>query len=268
MSFAAKRVGVWLALAAMLPLQLPATAATVTYNIVPASDPEATSRTIKTGSRIEYRITADVTSDNPSAEDNSGLAAVIVDVETDLGVAQPAATSLDPVIADNFLFPSLGTPRNDDLEGIGGAQAAFGSPITGVGQDETLIVARGFLQTPNAEGTFTVVIGDGSVANVLTADPTSVPNVVAATVEIGNGFTIITDDAAPEDPGGGNGGGTTPPIGDLSGLGAMAGFGAFMTSVAVGSMFGPWGIVMGLLVGSLIGLITLFAGSSGSSGAA
>lgn len=256
-------------LCTLLLLQAAAPAAIVVYDIVPASDPNAPSRTIQTGSRIEYMITADVLSDDPNVPDNNGLAAVIVDVQTDLGVAQPPADSLADVISENFLFPSLGTPTDDDIEQIGGSQATFATIVTGVGLDETLIVARGFLQSPDVEGTFTVTVSPDSTANVFTADGNDVPDIVAATVEVGDGFTIITDDAAPVDPGSsgdgdgtGDGDGGAAALPNLGGLGALLGMGVFGASVGIGAMFGPWGIVVGLLVGSLLGLITIFAGGA------
>ena len=98
---------------------------TVRYNIVPASSRNAQTRTIQTGTRIKYYITAEVISDESTA-DSDGLSLFTINVLTNLEVTQPEATEFDELIEDYFtLFPSLGTPAGDNIEGIGASQSTF-----------------------------------------------------------------------------------------------------------------------------------------------
>ena len=102
------RIAVLIGLLAVTLAAPLARAATVRFNIVPASNRNAQIRTIKTGSMIKYIIVVNVISDTAQT-DNAGLALFTVNVETDLGVEQAPATEFVPVVRDNFrLFPSLG----------------------------------------------------------------------------------------------------------------------------------------------------------------
>lgn len=279
---------VMLAVAALLVLPAAASAQSVIYNVVPASDESATTRTVLTGSQIQYYLYATVEPDEPGVNDNSGLAAIIINIDTDLDIEQPPVSMLSETIQDDFLFPSSGTPFEDDLLEIGGAQASFaGDPVTGLGQDVPFLVATGFFQTPNIQGTFHVRVAEDSTANVFTVDIEAPANIVPADVFVGEGFSIITDDNAQVDPGpdgdpndGGSGdpndgGGTDPNDGGGSDpndgggtiipsgtpLAAFAALGVVLAMLGIGfALFGPWGVVGALFLGSIVGLIILAGG--------
>ncbi len=246
-----------------------ARAATVRFNIVPASNRNAQIRTIKTGSMIKYFIVVSVISDT-SETDNSGLALFTVNVDTDLGVEQAPATEFVPVIRDNFrIFPSLGTPDDDNLIGVGASQNTFGgSVVTGLGQIQSQDLVKGFFQTPDVEGRFRVTIDLASAAaNVLTANFAEVGGSSAAReITVGPGFIIDTADDAEEDPGD-----EFPLFEGLNGeaqLGiAAVGIGVVLLTVIFGMLvFGPWGAALGILLGSGLGLITLFTSSAAITG--
>ena len=136
---------------------------TVRYNIVPASNRNAQTRTILTGTRIKYYITAEVISDESTA-DSDGLSLFTVNVLTNLGATQPAATEFNTLIDSYFtLFPSLGTPTSDNIDGIGASQSTFSGTrtLTGVGQAGAQDLCDGFLQAPDTQGTFSVSIDTG-----------------------------------------------------------------------------------------------------------
>ena len=245
-------------------------AATVKYNIVPASDRNARTRTIRTGTLIKYYLTAEVISDTAEA-DNSGLALFNVNVETDLTVEQPPATEFIREIFDTFtLFRSLGEAMDDDLIGIGASQSTFSTAQarTGIGQRGAQDLVSGFLQSPNVEGQFVVSVdAENSTANVLAADFAENGGVISAREIIaGPGFTIITANDAGEDPG--------DEIDAFAGLSDTLRFalggtavGIFGLAVVAGLFIaGPWGAAIGLLVGALFGLISLFFNSMTLSG--
>lgn len=270
MSHPFNRTGVLYALAFLLAGPA-AQAATVRFNVVPASNRNAQIRTIRTGSRIKYFITVDVISDSGQT-DNSGLALFNVNIETDLGIAQPSASAFVPVVRDNFrLFPSLGNSSDDDIIAIGAAQSTFGGNVViGLGQRQTQDLVEGFFQTPDSEGSFAVSIDlSGSTANVLSVDfQTSGGASAAREIIAGPGFTIITADDAEEDPGD-----DLNIFGDLPGavrLGiAGLGIGVVAVTVIIGLFIaGPWGAALALFIGAVLGLITLFAGSMMASGGA
>ena len=253
----------------LVMLGLPAAgvwAATVKYNIVPASDRNARTRTIKTGSRIKYYITAEVISETAET-DNSGLALFNINLETDLTAEQPAATEFIREIFDTFtLFRSLGEPLDDDIVGIGASQSTFNtsSAQTGIGQRGARELVSGFLQTPNVEGQYAVSIdAANSTANVLAADFAENGGTVSAReITSGPGFTIITANDAEEDPG--------DELLPFTGLPDSLRFimggtaaGIFGIAVVAGLFIaGPWGAAIGLFVGALMGLISLFFNST------
>lgn len=251
----------WLAGVALAVVSGAGQGAIITFDIVPASDQTAETRTIQTGSRIQYLLTARVTSEDPDTPDNGGLAMFSIDIETNLGVAQPPLEMFRSEIEDNFtLFPSLGTPVDDDIRQISASQDTIGGNVTaGIGLDDTIILGTGFLQSPDQEGEFTVILGDNTTGSVLVADLSSGPPFAQnARVRLGDGFRIITSDDAPVDPGLAGG---AAPGGPQSGVMAVASLGVVFTAMFLGMTFGgPWGVAIGLMVGSLIGLIMLFAG--------
>ncbi len=238
-----------------------AVATTVRYNIVPASNRTARTRTVQTGSQIEYFVTAEVLSDETEL-DSDGLSLFTVNVLTNLEVTQPAATEFIQFIRQTFtLFPSLGTPVGDNIEGIGASQSTFGSArvITGVGQSGPQELVRGFLQTPDREGTFVVSIDRNSSANVLRPNFAVSGGVRTATIEVGGGFTIITDDDAPVDPGSGGAGGGLSEEEKVAAAATSAGI--FGASTIGGLLFGgPVGAAFGMYIGSILGLLSLIFG--------
>ncbi len=180
-----------------------ATAATVRFDIAPAGGEPGDAVSAGPGDEVCYELTAIVTSDDPAASDNDGLAFFAVNVETDLGVTQSPVDELEPVIADNFpIVQSLGTPAADDVLSIGGAQNTFtGDVQTGIALGQTQVLARGRLVMPGAPGTFTVA-GPTGTANVFRVGSTTA--VDRADIETGPGFTItVTTDplagACPDD---------------------------------------------------------------------
>ena len=168
-------------------------------------------------------------------------------------------------------IPSLGTPDDDDLIGVGAAQSTFGgSVVTGLGQGQSQDLVEGFFQTPDVEGRFNVVIDlTGSAANVLSANFAEVGGSSAAReITVGPGFIIDTADDAEVDPGD-----EILLFEDLSGedrIGiAAVGIGVVLLTVIIGTLiFGPWGAALGILLGSLLGLISLFTSSTAVSGGA
>ena len=191
----------------------PASAATVTFDIVPtgAHAAGATEVVVAPGQEVPYEITASVTSDDTTAQDNNGLAFFTLTLETDLGVAQMAADKFDADIAQAFtLLAGLGTPSDDDLLEIGGGQNTFlpGAATTGVAVGQTQVLVRGRLTTPQTEDTFTISLAGSANA----FDPGSDTSVSPATVSIGPGFTIRTEEGADADS-------TPPPTVSVCGCG-------------------------------------------------
>ncbi len=240
-------------------LALPASGATVVFDIAPASSPLSSALTIQTGSDLDYVLTAVVLSDDAGQDDNSGLAGFDIDIETNLGVAQQAATSFDLVIEQNFTVGlSLGSVVGDDILQITGEQPASTDPRTGVAQGDVLELASGTLITPSTEDTFTVSISSDSLATVFKTSVSTLPNTESATVLIGEGFTITTDDDAEPDPGApGNGAGDTTTCADDVQTVIIA-TGALLLITGAGYCAGGLlGLVIGLLVGSIGGLAIL-----------
>jgi hypothetical protein len=178
-------------LGAMLLAARPAAAATVQFDIFPIGGQGGDVVVVAPGEPVSYELTALVSSDSPDEQDNNGLAFFSVTVETDLGVGQMPADALDPVIAAAFsIAQGLGTPADDDLIQIGGGQNTFveGSAAAGIALDHVQLLARGSLQTPQMEGTFTVIVRAPSPPNVL--NPGSTTRVTQANVLDTAGFTI------------------------------------------------------------------------------
>jgi hypothetical protein len=258
-----KKLTVWLLVAACVLPAAASRAATVRFNIVPASDRNARTRTILTGTRIKYYITAEVISDTAET-DNSGLALFNVNVQTDLTVAQPPVTEFIREIFNTFtLFRSLGEPREDDIIGIGASQSTFTSTsaTTGFGQRGDVALVTGFLQSPDFEGEFTVVIdAANSTANVLPADYSENGGAISAReITAGPGFTIITDDNAAEDPG--------DQLRPFEGMSDAETFAMTAASIGLAGLIivfgaivgGGWGAAIGLFMGALVGLLNLIS---------
>jgi hypothetical protein len=259
-----RKLTVWLLAAACVLPAAGSLAATVRYNIVPASDRNARTRTILTGTPIKYYITAEVISDTAEA-DNSGLALFNINVETDLTVEQPPATEFIRDIFNTFtLFRSLGQPSDDDIIGIGASQSTFTptSATTGIGQRGNVELVTGLLQSPDFEGEFTVVIdAANSTANVLPADYSENGGSISAReITAGPGFTIITDNNGQQDPG--------DQIQPFQGMSDAERFAITAGSIGLAGLIivlgaligGGWGAAIGLFMGALVGLLSLIFG--------
>lgn len=189
------RLPIWL----VLMLAGPASAATVTFEMVPVGGSAGDEVVVAPGTEVAYELTATVTSDDSASSDNDGLAFFSVTVETDLGVTQIPADEFDSVIAQAFPFvQSLGRADDDDILEIGGGQNTFspGSATTGLGVGQAQLLARGRLITPTSEGTFTIT--PTASANVF--DPGSDTSVSVADSVVATGFTIRTQEGAGTDP--------------------------------------------------------------------
>lgn len=149
-----------IALALVALLAPSSRAAIVTYDV------RATSGTsVAPGETVDYEITCVV-----DTGDNLGLSLFNVHLETDLGVEQNPASSFNSLIASAFpLFPSLGTPRDDDVLAIGAAQG-LANFVTGIGQNGAQVLVVGTLVTPQAPGTFAVRIRQNSTGSVVRPD--------------------------------------------------------------------------------------------------
>jgi hypothetical protein len=172
-----------------------ASAATARFDVVPSQDGSTTAVTVEPGAQIEYWITVEVTSDDPTGPDSDGLAIFQVDISTDLGVTQQPATAFDPAIAAAFTqFTQFGVVSDDDVDGIGAGQNTFdeASIQTGVGQSGPQTLVHGNLIAPQTEGQYTVLTANAS-ANVLPlGGGTPVPS---ATTTSGPGFTVTVQSA-------------------------------------------------------------------------
>jgi len=253
----------------------PAAGATVVFDVAPASSPLSSSLTVQAGSEVDYILTVVVLSDDPDQEDNSGLASFETAIETNLGLPQGVLSSFDSLIEENFTVGlSLGIAQNDDIVQITGQQPESTSPQTGVAQDDVLVLAEGTLTTPSLAGTYTVRVSSDSTATVFKTDYASLPNTESATVLIGGGFTITTES--------GSSSGSTVSADSSSGTSTstaediqkiVLATGALLVVMGLGYWLGgPLGFIIGLFLGSIVGLAILgvnpATSTSGSSSSA
>ena len=180
-------------------ISLRAFAATVVFDVVPVADLADGKIVVTPGEQVAYQLTALVKSDDADTVDNNGLVYFNVSIQTDSGIVQAAMASFKTLIAESFtLFPSLGTPTDDDILGISGRQDLDNARDVVTEVAQTLqVLGGGVLNTPTTEETFTVKVGNDSIANVLEADSTQ--NTMAVTVEIGDGFVISTGGSTDDD---------------------------------------------------------------------
>lgn len=256
------------ACAAVAIAGVPAQAATFVIDILFTDEPDATTLTVETGSRVAYTVVGQVFSDDDTVLDNDGLGGLVFIILTDLGVEQPPADAIDPAVALVLAFAtSTGLPDDDDLIEIGGALFDLTNPTTGLALDGPQTLATGELVMPDVEGSFRVMISMDGQANVLVAqDDLSLPFLLdEATFEPGDGVTIITEAPAPVEP-------PPPPPPTTTDDTTPVDEGAFVVSSAIvaavtillgvlGALtLGPIGFVFGLLAGALGSLATLFGG--------
>jgi hypothetical protein len=193
-------ISVVLGLAGSLP------AATVILKIEPTSSP-----TIPPGGSVSYRVLCRI-----SSNDNYGLATVGLDLETDTGVTQGAATAgsaMAPFVSPDGLTNTAGfggEAVGDDIRGIGGAQntidndgvspnptAPSGDVIANIGLPGWVEVATGTITAPSQASTYTVNLAN-AFAGVLTASTGPIWPVSEATVVVALGsFEITVSSTAP-----------------------------------------------------------------------
>jgi hypothetical protein len=174
-------------------------AATVRFTLVPRNV-DGSVVTVTPGAEVPFDVFAEVTSDDPAAPDNNGLAFFSMAVDTNLGVTQRPLDAFSQTVGPAFpLVQSLGRAVDDDIEEIGGGQNTFGgnAAVAGIGVGEPELLGSGRFLTPASEGTFDVQVRSVPSANVFAPNVTS--GAQAATVEIGPGFTIITSQPAADD---------------------------------------------------------------------
>ena len=177
-----------------------ASAATVTYDLVPVADPAVRTMTVAPGAGVQVQLTVLL---EPEGSPTNGLANVTVSLYTDLGIAQTPLT-LDPGFTAVFpLFANGGTVENDDLIQIGGFQNLGGTPTTGIGLGAPLIVGTTTLKTPATPGTYEAALNVGATMTVLNSSPP--PTYIEANAVTGTPLTITV---AASGGGGGAGGGT------------------------------------------------------------
>ncbi len=270
----------------------PAFAATATFDVASPDADANNQAVVLPGDTVPYEIFVTVTSDNPAAIDNSGLAFFSITVETDLNVEQPPATEFDPPIAQQFsIVQSLGTPVEDNIAQIGGGQNTFGGTIQfGVALNQRTFLARGTVVTPTqVEGMFTVRIGATTTANVFL--PNDIAAAQSANVVPGQSFTIRTTTQPPGDgtddgsDDGTNGDGSGDGNGDDGGDGTdgegdggdtggtpaetipfttgMTMLAAMVAAIA-GAFFlaGPLGALIMLILAPIASLVLIFSGSA------
>lgn len=252
----------------------PASAAVVTFDLVPANTPNATEVTALPGSEVPYQIFVEVTSEDPNLVDNNGLSFFSINIGTNLVVEQPPLTQFSPQIAQTFtIVQSLGTPSGDDILQIGGGQNTFagGSVTGGIGQAQAVLIGQGVFRTPTLEGPYQVAIdATTSTANVFTAG--SLNSAVAATLVAGPGFTInvveSTDGGGDGNGGGdGDGGGdgetppTTQPVQPASpealGMGIVFGLTTLVVVLAAFFLAGPLAAMIAIVLIPLLFLLGL-----------
>lgn len=194
---------------------------TVRFDIAALSSP-----TVQPGETVSYVVTGEVLTVDAASPGTRGLASFELRISTDLGVAQQAATSLDPDVSAAFSSafpPSLGGPcmtESDDICGIQAVQFTLGgSGVADIGlggSPDRLI--RGALTAPTVPGLYFVRISsNGTAAGLLAANAGDTPPTFDAPVQVGNGFTItvLENGAAPGDQTGGKGT-TNQPGGDTT----------------------------------------------------
>jgi hypothetical protein len=241
--------------------------ATFTIDIFATEDPEAEQITVAPNDMIAYTVVGEMFSDDDATPDNEGLAGLIFDIVTDLGVTQPAATEIDPDVAAALSFQtSTGTSDGDDLLQLGGLQLILDDAVTDLAVGGPQVIAQGVLVAPDVEGTFIVAIpDDGTVLALVRQDDGGFLTGVA-TLEPGIGLTVVTD--ASLATGDGTSDGTTGddtdatedqpvPVGDLVliiatavGLGLFGGLAAGPVAGAVGILVGMMGVMAALLLGA------------------
>jgi len=248
---------------------------------------------VQPGGEIPYEIYVTVTSDTPEVDDNGGLAFFSMTVETDLGVEQPPADELEPTIAQWFsVVLSLGTPLEDDIVQIGGGQQTFGGDIQfNVAANDRILLANGrVIASSENLDTFSVEIGEQTTANVFVEEgleDVTVANVafgqrivVQTTLDLNEGLSSDDDDDGSEGGDGGDGDGSDGEddgdTGDGGDDGSILGVdlptispetgailaGAMLAVIGLGSLvFGPWGIMIALVLAPAAALIAILSGA-------
>jgi hypothetical protein len=205
-------------------------AATATFNVVPDATSLSTQITVEPGAMVPYDITVIVTP--ADANDNNGLGAAVVDLNTSFGIVQPeGAMEINAVLS---LLPDEGSPGNGNnncaignICGIGGSQQILGTNVTPFANGVTAVIASGQLIAPDLEGTYFVTVNPAS-ASILNADISMFPVSTPAgedDLKMGGGFSVLVQvsgnggNNGGGNNGGNNGGGNPPPSGGPCGAG-------------------------------------------------
>jgi hypothetical protein len=173
---------------------------------------------VQPGGEVSYVVTGEVLTLSADAPGTRGLASFGLRIDTDLGVRQQAASSLDPSVSSAFSSafpPSLGGPCSQQVDDVCGIQAVQftlgGSGTEGIGLDGVPArLIRGTLIAPQEPGLYFVRVSQAdSEAGLLAAEVTETPPTFDAPILVGNGFTITVlefgvnpgDDTGGVDPG-------------------------------------------------------------------
>jgi len=193
------RVGLFTA--ACMILAEVAGAATVRFDVRPAGGRPGDTVDVLPGGELAYEVTAEVVTPDPMMPDNDGLALFMLDIETNLTVAQERVEFAPAIAAAFALFQSRGTPAGDDIHDISAAQdVASGAVLIGVGRDGPEPLVSGRLRAPEAVGTYRVSVRGVPQATVLVPGSADAPHVQSATVESGAGFDlqVVLPDPGPQ----------------------------------------------------------------------
>lgn len=178
-----------------------ASAATVRFDVRPVGGQQGSTVNILPGGELAYEVIAEVVTPDPTTPDNDGLAAFMLDIETNPTVAQEPV-EFTPAIAAAFpVFQSPGTPAADDIHDISAAQdTASGAVLIGVGRNGPEPVGSGRLRAPEGMGTYRVSVRGVPQATVLAPGSADAVRVQSATVESGAGFgmQVVAPGPGPE----------------------------------------------------------------------